>query len=171
MDRCQTPWYALDPLLEYVPNNWIIWEPAAGENHIVNKLRLEKYQIIGTDLLTGENFFDWTPSFTWSCQVTNPPYSVKFDWLKRSYELGKPFALLLPVETVGAAKAQRLFNQYGIEVVLLDKRVNFKMPNKGYDSGGAQFPTAWFTWGLRIGRQLTFAKITRYTDGQRRLAF
>lgn len=75
------------------------------------------------------------------------------------YQLGKPFALLMPVEVLGAKSAQRNFKAHGIEVILLDKRVNFKMPEKGWLGSGAQFPTAWFTWGLNIGKQITFATL------------
>ncbi len=164
-DRCQTPFYALDPLLPYLPSG-IIWEPAAGDGHIVTKLTMSGYKdIISGDILTGENFFETKP-LDWDCQVTNPPYSVKYEWLARSYELGKLFALLMPLETLGASKGQRLFERYGVELILFDKRINFKMPNKGYGNSGAQFPTAWFTFGLGIGCQLTFTKVNRYKDGQ-----
>lgn len=163
-DQCQTPFYALDPLLPYLPSG-TIWEPAAGDGHIVTKLTTSGWNIISGDILTGQNFFETEP-LDWDCQITNPPYSIKYEWLARSYELSKPFALLLPLETLGAAKGQRLFDRYGVELILFDKRINFKMPNKGYDTGGAQFPTAWFTFGLGIGRQLTFAKVNRYEDGQ-----
>lgn len=164
-DRCQTPFYALDPLLPHLPPG-TIWESAAGDGHIVTKLTMSGYKdIISGDILTGQNFFEEEP-LDWDCQVTNPPYSVKYKWLARSYKLGKPFALLLPLETLGASKGQKLFERYGVELILFDKRINFKMPNKGYDTGGAQFPTAWFTFGLGIGHQLTFAKINRYEDGQ-----
>lgn len=165
-DQCQTPYYALDPLIPYLPKS-ILWESASGDGHIVEKLRLEGFNIIGSDILADQNFFEYLPDF-WDCQITNPPYSIKYDWLKRSYELERPFALLLPLETLGAAKGQKLFGKYGIEVILLSKRVNFKMPFKGYNGGGAQFPVAWFTYGLKIGRQLTFGKLSYYQDGQLR---
>jgi len=164
-DRCQTPHYAIDPLLPYLDPRWTIWEPASGEGQIVRKLQQCGFCVIGTDILTGTNFFE-TELDSWQCQVTNPPYSIKYDWLKRSYALGLPFALLLPLETLGTKSGQQLFEKYGIEIILLDKRVNFKMPNLGYSGSGAQFPTAWFTWGLNIGKQLTFAKLTRYEDTQ-----
>jgi len=167
-DRCQTPYYALDPLLPYLPKSWLIWESAAGAGQIADKLTQEHHNVITSDLLTGQNFFTWQPD-RWACQVTNPPYSIKYKWLDRSYQLDKPFALLLPLETLGAAKAQKLFGHYGIEIILLDKRINFNMPNKGYTGNGAQFPTAWFTWGLNIGQQITFAKISYYADAQTRM--
>lgn len=163
-DQCQTPYYALDPLIPHLPKS-ILWESARGDGHIVQKLRLEGFEIRDSDILTDQNFFEYQPDF-WDCQVTNPPYSIKYDWLKRSYELEKPFALLLPLETLGAAKGQELFKKYGIEIILLNKRVNFKMPFKGYSGGGAQFSVAWFTYGLGIGESLTFSKMYYYQDGQ-----
>lgn len=163
-DRCQTPFYALDPLIPYLPN-CTLWESAAGEGQMAAKLKLSRFQVIATDILTGQNFFEADPP-SWGCQVTNPPYSVKYKWLERSYQLDKPFALLLPLETMGASKGQKLFEHYGIEIILLDKRVNFKMPHRGYTGAGAHFPVTWFTWGLGIGQQITFGKIQRYEDEQ-----
>ena len=48
-----------------------------------------------------------------------------------------------------------LFEKYGIEVLLLDKRINFETPDG--NGNGSWFATAWFTNGLRLGKQLTFA--------------
>jgi len=45
-------------------------------------------------------------------------------------------------------------------LILLDKRVNFIMPNNG-NNGRAQFPVAWFTHGLNIGKEITYATIDR----------
>ena len=165
-DACQTPAYAIDPLLPYLPGDWTIWEPACGENFLVDALYDANRKVTTGDILTGQNFFEYQPD-TWDCQITNPPYSIKYDWLARSYELQKPFALLLPVETLGAKTAQTLFSEYGLEVIFLDKRINFKMPNKGWDGAGAQFPVAWFTWKLHIGAQMVFAHI-EYPDGEQK---
>lgn len=162
-DRCQTPFYALDPLIPYLSKNQIIWECAEGDGNIVTKLLLDGFDVFGSDILDGYNFFEWDLD-RWDCIVTNPPYSIKYDWIERCYELGKPWALLMPVETMGAARAQRQFKERGIEVILLSRRVNFKMPDKGYDGGGAQFPVCWYTWGLGLGNALVFGEIEYYKD-------
>lgn len=154
-DRCQTPAYGVTPLLPYLPKDAVLWESAAGEGFLAAALVAAGHRAVLSDVLTGQNFFHYQPG-AWDVQVTNPPYSLKFAWIKHSYELGKPFALLMPVEAIGAQTAQRLFSRYGVEVIWLDKRVNFKMPNTGWDGAGAQFPVAWFTWGLNIGTQMTF---------------
>jgi hypothetical protein len=163
-DQCQTPFYALDPLIPYLPQG-LIWESASGEGNIVSKLKSEGFPVIASDILSGKNFFKYTPD-DWICQVTNPPYSIKYEWLAHSYQLEKPFALLLPLETLGAKSGQKLFEHYGIEIILLNKRINFKMPNAGYSGKGAQFPVAWFTFGLNIGKQIIFGNIRRYEDDQ-----
>ena len=165
-DACQTPASALDPLIPYLPVGALIWEPAAGEGVLVARLRLRGWQVIDSDILTGSNFFETEPPM-WDYLVTNPPYSIKYHWLRHCYYLKKPFALLMPVEVLGTKTAQSLFNQYGIEVIFPHGRVNFKMPNKGWDSA-AQFPTAWFTWGLKIGRSMVF-DCERVNGVQRRL--
>jgi len=167
-DQCQTPFYAVDPLLPYIKAKGLIWESAAGEGQLVKKLRLEGFDVTDSDLdwKVSRNFLSWSPQHNWQIQVTNPPFSIKYKWLARSYALERPFALLMKVEALGAATAQRLFDRYGIEIILLDKRVNFKMPNLGYDGSGASFPVAWYTWGLGIGRELTYAKVKIYPDDQ-----
>jgi len=164
-DACQTPAYALDPLLPFITRRgWRVWEPAAGAGLLVEGLYdagFVERQVIGTDILTGQNFFEYEPGQGhWDVLVTNPPFSIKYEWLKRCYELGKPWALLMPVEMLGAQTAQAMFARYGLQLMLLDKRVDFRMPKKGF-AGSAQFPTAWFTWGLDLGAQIVFATITK----------
>lgn len=167
-DRCQTPRYALDALLPFLSAEWLIWESAAGEGLLAGALMEKDLSVITSDVLPSDecaadvcdhDFLTDDPLENADVQVTNPPYSRKYDWLARSYQLGIPFALLLPVETLGAKTAQALFREHGVEVVLMDSRVNFKMPNIGWNGSAAQFPVAWFTWGLNIGQQLTFAHI------------
>lgn len=157
MDQCQTPGYALDPLLPYLKQYDVIWESAAGEGYMVRSLFERGYQaVIASDI--EKNFFEWEPAY-YTKQITNPPYSIKYHWLERSYELGRPFALLLPVETLGAEKGAKLFDKYGVEVIFLHPRVAFKMPTIGWQGSRPQFPVAWFTWKFEIGIPMTFVKL------------
>lgn len=169
LDACQTPPYALDPLLPYLSSGWVIWEPACGEGLLVGGLYDTGYsqgQVISGDMTTGQDFYEYEPG-NWDCLITNPPYSNQFDWLRRCYNLKKPFALLLKVDVLGTKTAQELFSRYGVEVIFMDKRINFKMPYKGYDGGGSWFAVAWYTWGLNIGRQMTFASIDHEKEDSR----
>lgn len=163
-DACQTPAYAIDPLLPYLPTDWMIWEPAAGEGLLAEALFDSGFGSVETsDILTGQNFFEYAPP-EFDAIVTNPPFTLKFKWLERCYELGRPFALLVPVEALGAKKAQDLMQKYGFEIMLLNRRVHFKMPNKGWE-GSAQFPVCWLCWKL-LPEQVMFGNIEYPLDIQ-----
>lgn len=158
-DACQTPGYAIAPLLPYLHLDWTIWEPADGDGNLTIALFRAGFKVLGTDILSGQNFFDFQPVI-WDCLITNPPYSIKYQWLERCYDLSKPFALLVPVEMIGAQRAQNLFRQYGIELMLLNRRVNFKMPRKGWNTKGAQFPVLWLCWQM-LHREINYGEIER----------
>lgn len=151
----QTPTQALRPLLPFLNKDWLIWESACGKGNLVNGLNSEGFLTIGTDILTGHDFLNWKPE-KFDCVMTNPPFSLKDKFIERAYDLGKPFALLMPLTTFEGKKRQALFQIYGIEVIFFDKRINFETPDgKG---GGSFFMTAWFTWGLKLGKELNFVK-------------
>lgn len=152
-DDFQTPPSALSPLLPYIDRGWRVWECACGKGNLVRALGAQGYDVVGTDLLGGYDYCMWEPD-RWDCAVTNPPYRYKQFFLDRAYSLGKPFAFLLPLTTLETGRRQALFREYGVEVLFMPSRVNFETPS-GKD-GGAWFATAWFTWGLGIGKQMTF---------------
>jgi len=156
-DDFQTPPYALKPLLPHLNPKWTIWECACGKGNLVHELRRQGFSVISTDLLTGKDFLNWQPEH-FDCVITNPPYRYKQQFLERCYELHKPFALLLPLTTFETARRQHLFKRHGVEVILLDRRIDFETPAPNPGSA-SWFATAWFTAHLDIGRQLSFESI------------
>ena len=149
----QTPIGALKPLFPFLKKEWLIWECACGKGNLVKGLNEEGFLTEGTDILMGHNFLTWKPE-KFDCIITNPPFSLKDKFIERAYDLEKPFAFLLPLTTFEGKKRQALFQMYGLEVILFDKRINFETPSGR--GGGSWFMTAWFTNGLNIGKQLTF---------------
>ena len=155
-DVCQTPYYAIEPILEYIPKNSIIWDSCVGPNRNIQRyLEHHGYKVHGTDILYGENYFEYTPEFTWDMQICNVPFSLKFEWVDRAKELGKPFMFLVPTATVFTKSfIQRQDGRTFI--VSPDRRINFDMPDKGYSSS-ADFHSSWWVWGLDVPKtDLTF---------------
>ena len=152
----QTPPIALNPLLPYLKKDWFIWECASGHGNLTKCLLEKGHHVLATDVTEGQDFLTWQPDQQYDCIVTNPPYSLKDQFLKRCYLLGKPFALLMPLTTL-EGKRQHWLEEYGIEIILLDKRLNFETPSG--EGTGSWFATAWFTNWLNIGKQLTFGKL------------
>ena len=151
-DDFQTPAHAIIPLLSYIPKTWTIWECACGRNNLVRAFGVAGYSIIGTDI--EHDFLKNDLDMSYDVIITNPPYSIKQSFLIRCYDLGKPFALLLPLTTFETKKRQGLFAKHGVEVIFMPTRINFETPSGR--GKGAWFATAWFTWGLNIGKALTF---------------
>jgi len=74
--------------------------------------------------------------------ITNPPYSKKDKFISRCYEIGKPFALLLPVSSLQGKARGRMFNDNGIEILALNSRIDFT------GKSSPHFGVAWFCWKI-----------------------
>lgn len=154
-DDFQTPPIALAPLLPYLKKDWHIWECAVGKGNLSIALMNEGFKVTSSD--KEKNFLAWSPP-KFDCIITNPPYSLKENFLERCYQLRKPFALLMPLTALEGKKRQVLYKKYGVEIIFFNKRINFETPSG--NGTGSWFATAWFTNGLKIGRQLTFVDLT-----------
>lgn len=129
-----------------------VWECASGTNNISNYLNKIGIDVVTSDIETGVNFLD--NEFECDAIITNPPYSLKNQFLKRAFELGKPFAMLLPLTTLESAVRNELFRDKSIQVLI---------PNKRFDFTGKKncwFATAWFCWKMNLPEQLNFRKVT-----------
>jgi len=152
-DEMQTPKEAIKYLLPYLKKEWIIWECAWGGGSLARHLRAEGFEVIGENV---KDFLDVNNKINFDCIVTNPPYSLKEEFLKRAYELGKPFAFLMPLTALEGKKRGELYRKYGIQLIIPNKRINFITPSgKG---SGSWFQTAWFCWKLNLPKDLNFVE-------------
>jgi hypothetical protein len=155
----QTPPAALVPLLRYVPASWTVWECACGKGNLVGALKEAGYPVVASDLYVGETradfLIDGPPNF--DCVVTNPPFSLKDEFLARCYLLGKPFALLLPITALGGVRRQTMYRKHGLQVLMLGRRVHFETPSG--NGTGAWQEHAWFTSGLNLPSDLVFGEL------------
>lgn len=153
-DEFMTPKEALLPLLPYLKKKWIIWECAWGKGSLAKHLEEEGFKVIGNkdDFLITEY-----KDLIFDCIVTNPPYSLKEEFLERCYEYNKPFALLMPLTALEGKKRGALYKKYGIQLIIPNKRINFITPSgKG---SGAWFQVAWFCWKLNLPKDLNFIEL------------
>jgi len=156
-DELYTPEYAVYPLLPYLEKfkNKIFWECTDfGESNITKVLKDNGFSVVTSHINKNQNFFEYQPN-NWDVLITNPPYSLKDEFLEKAYELGKPFCMLLPLTALEGVKRGDLFKKYGIEVLILDKRVNFMKEKKS-----CWFNTSWFCWDV-LPKQLIFEKIIK----------
>lgn len=101
------------------------------------------WQVERSSLEEGQNFFEFEPT-EYDVIISNPPFTQKDAVLKRLYELGKPFAILLPLNSLQGVSRYKYFKQ-GIQILTFNKRIGFHNPEnmKEYKKGSS-FATAYF---------------------------
>lgn len=154
-DDYQTPESALIMLIPFLDRNWVVGECASGKGNLVRGFKKMKFRVLGTDMKF--DFIRNEIADDYDVIVTNPPYSIKEKFLSRCYELGKPFALLMPLTALESEKRQSLFREYGIQLIIPNRRINFETPSG--ESSSCWFATAWFTKGLNLPNDLTFFEV------------
>lgn len=161
-DEIYTPEYAIKPLLNYLPKNITIWECTDyGSSNITRVLIGGGYTVVSTK----KEEFDFlkdTPNFDFDMIITNPPYSLKDEFIKKCYEYKKPFCLLLPITSLEGKARGEMFRKNGLEVLVFDGRVQFmENMNKEYKSkSGNWFNTSWFCWKV-LNKELIFEKLIK----------
>ena len=142
-DELYTPNEAIIPILKYLDHNKIYWECTDfGESNITKVLKENGFKVIHTSK-SEIDFLKDKANFEFDVIITNPPYSLKNEFLKKCYEYQKPFMLLLPLTALEGKERNKLYRKYGIEVIVLDKRINFMKEKKN-----VWFNTSWFCQGI-----------------------
>jgi hypothetical protein len=151
-DEFITPAYAIKPLVEYIPKSSIIWECTGVKSNITKVFRDAGFTV--TETHKGFDFLKHKPIFDFDIIITNPPYSLKNDFLKRCYAYNKPFALLLPLTALGTKVRGDYYRKNGLQLLVFDKRVQF------LDKNNVWFNASWFCWKL-LPRDLIFAELDK----------
>ena len=153
-DEFGTPMEAVEILLPYLKKKDIIWECAWGGGSLARHLKALGFNVVGNKDI---DFIKNRITSGFDCIITNPPYSKKEEFLQRCFEIGKPFALLMPLTALEGKKRGELYKKYGIQLIIPNKRFNFETPSgKG---SGAWFQTAWFCWKLNLPKDLMFVDL------------
>lgn len=127
-----------------------VWEPACGDGAISEELYLSGLIVLSTDLhdrgygATGIDFL--TAPLNPQCRsiVTNPPFSLAEQFIRRARGFGVPFAMLLKSTYWHAATRQNLFRDTGPEKVIA------MTWRPAFDTSRGNSPTMdviWTTWG------------------------
>ena len=125
-DEVFTPDYAVKPILKYIKPNSTVWCPFdKPDSEFVKQITGNNCSVIYSHIdYEGGNFFEYAPAdHQYDCIISNPPFSIKDDILKRLYELNKPYAMLLPLPSL---QGQKRFDYIkDCEALIFDKRINY----------------------------------------------
>ncbi|PHS61039.1 MAG: tRNA (adenine-N(6)-)-methyltransferase [Thalassobium sp.] len=130
-DEVLTPRYGVWPIIKHLKKRGYknIWCPFDKEDSaFVRVLKEYGFIVIDTHIENGNDFFDLDMNLlraSCDCIVSNPPFSIKDKILKRLYEIGLPFAIILPQNSLQSIKRVDMFKKHGLEYLGFDRRINY----------------------------------------------
>ena len=160
-DECYTPFYAVEPLLEFLPKDKTIWCPFDEEWSAFNQLLSEKgFNVVRSSLKEGQDFFEYEPN-NWDILASNPPFSKKDEILKRAISFQKPFALLLPVNSIQSKKRYGIWGN-NIQMLCFDGRISYHTHgNMQQAMNGIHFGSAYFCRDI-LPTKLELRQLVKY---------
>jgi len=125
-DEFFTPNYAIVPLLKYIPNDASVWCPFdTEESNFVKLLKQHGCKVTCSHISEGKDFFKENPDNI-QFIISNPPYSLKSEVLKKLFELKIPFAMLVGVVGLFESKKRfSMFKENSFEIMYFDKRIAY----------------------------------------------
>lgn len=136
-DYVATPRYVVEDIYELINIKQYksIWFPF---NHYDSEFKLKadelslKYKATHKFDDLGNDFFTTNPPKKCDLMISNPPFSLQLEIIKRSFELVengliKSFCLLLPLTTLETPKRAEVYEKYEdkLSIIILKKRVKF----------------------------------------------
>ena len=156
-----TPYYAVEPILKYIPKDKKIWCPFDKEwSAFYQSFKRGGYNVIRSHLDDGKDFFEYQP-YDYDIIVSNPPFSIKDKILERLYSLNKPFAILLPMNSLQGKSRYKFFKQ-GVQLLTFDQRIGYhNQSNWDIPVEGSPFATAYFCRNI-LPRDLIIEELHKF---------
>lgn len=156
-----TPFYAVDPIAKYISKEKKIWTPFDKEwSAYYQTFKRGGWSVERSCIDEGQDFFDYEPD-QYDVIISNPPFTKKDEILRRLYELEKPFAVLLPLNSLQGVERFQYFRN-GIQLLAFDKRIAFHSASSMEEyKKGASFATAYFCRDI-LPRDLIVEELKEY---------
>lgn len=146
-DECLTPKYGVEPILKYIPKDWVIWCPFDKEDSWFVKLIKENgNKVIYSHIDNGQDFYIYEPKEHWDCIISNPPFTNKRGIFERVLSFNKPFALIMSNTWLNDSAPKQLFKDKDLQLLMFDKRMKFE--NNGIVQNKITFSSSYYCWNF-----------------------
>lgn len=105
-DFYPTPMSIVDRLLDELDWTGQIWEPCKGDGRVVAALLLRGHNVVGGDITTGQDFFQFQRPESVNL-VTNPPFKTIRPFIDHAFKIGVQRMALVCPERLWACKVGR----------------------------------------------------------------
>ena len=134
---------------QYIPKDKIIWSPFYCDGK-----QKEHFAEMGFDIIhEDKDFFSYTPEY--DIVIDNPPFSQKREILCKLKALDKPFILICPSMMLSYKYFQEYFKEH-IQVIIPEKRINFKHLNSDKKNYSPPFASFYFCYKMNLPKDLIF---------------
>lgn len=145
-DECYTPDYGVEPILEYIPKDAIVWCPfdTADSQFVIQISKTNK--VVYSHIDAGQDFFSYEPE-KWDILISNPPFTNKRKYFERALSFNKPFALIMSNTWLNDAAPKQIFKGKDLQLLLFDKRMEFIQPNST-KTNKITFSSSYYCWNF-----------------------
>ena len=158
-DEYYTPECLVKAIIPFVNPKWTVWCPfdTEGSEFVIN-FRENGNAVLFSHIWNGQDFFTYEPDIPYDAIISNPPFTRKLEVLKRLYELGKPFAMVLGLPILNYQEVGEFFLDKKLQLLIVDKKVSF-------DGNTASFNNSFFCNGI-LPQDLMFAHLENNNSGK-----
>lgn len=148
-DHYPTPKTAFTPLIPWIKRLDVpVWEPACGDGRLIRWMQEAGIEADGRDIVADaefnpRNFLEDDDCLP--CIVTNPPFSLAFEFCQHAVSHSRHVFLLLRLNFLASKKRAEWFRDNEPSALfVLTKRPSFT------EGGTDSCDYAWFYWGDKI---------------------
>jgi hypothetical protein len=152
-DDYMSPKYAWENIKQYIPKDKVIWEAFYGDGSSGSDLKELGFNVIHEEI----DFFENNKG---DIVVSNPPFTLIPNILKRLVEIDKPFILIMPSPKINTQYFRKLFSDAKdpIQIIIPRKRIQFKKMVDGkipedYKSC-CNFDCFYYCWKIGLERDI-----------------
>jgi len=153
-DDYMTPKYAWENIKDYIPKDKVIWEAFYGDGKSGEYLKELGFNVIHKHI----DFFDDETLPEYDIIVSNPPFSLSKEVMKRLKELDKPFIIIMPSSKINTS----YFREYkdNIQIIIPKKRIHFEKLVDGKKPEGwknaCNFDTFYYCYKMNLKNDITW---------------
>lgn len=118
-DDYMTPKSAWENIQHLIPKDKVIWEAFYGDGKSGNHLKELGFNVIHEPIDFFENDLG-------DIIVSNPPFSLSKQVIKRLKQLEKPFIIIMPSSKINTSYFRENFMNKGLQIVIPRKRIHFE---------------------------------------------
>jgi hypothetical protein len=145
-DESYTPDYGVEPILEYIPKNAIVWCPFDTIDSEFVKQISKQNEVVFSHIKYGQDFLTYEPD-SWDIIVSNPPFTNKRKFFERALSFNKPFALIMTNTWLNDSAPKQLFKDKDLQLLMFDKRMRFNNPD-GRANNLITFSSSYYCWNF-----------------------